>query len=85
MKGLILLLAPVFAYVPFCINCKHFKDDVVDRKYGTCRIFPIIRKEDYYLVTGIGKTNIVEYHYCSTARGSSRMCGEKGTGFEEKG
>ena len=48
------------------------KDDV-DKKYGTCKKFPIIYKDDYYLVTGNGNTKPVNYHYCSTAR----MCGEE--------
>ena len=85
MKVLLLWIVPVFAYVPFCINCKHFKDDAIDKKYGTCRKFPIIKKDDDYLVTGVSKTRPVEYHYCSIARGSSRMCGENGNDFESLG
>jgi hypothetical protein len=83
MKVLLLWITPVFSYVPFCINCKHFKDDIVDKKYGTCKRFPIIYKDDFYLVTGNGNTKPVNYHYCSVARSTSRMCGEEGIEFEE--
>ena len=83
MKFFFLVLAPVFAYTPFCVNCKHFKEDLFDNKYGTCKKFPIIYKDDYYLVTGTGNTKPVTYHYCSIARGTSRMCGEEGIEFEK--
>lgn len=79
----LLLVSPAFAFVPFCINCKHFRDDAVDKKYGTCKRFPIIYKDDYYLVTGVDKSKKDHYHYCSTARGTERMCGEEGIEFEE--
>ena len=77
MKVLILLwITSVFAYVPFCINCKHFKNNVLDKKYGTCKIFPIIKNDDY-LVTRIYKPKPEEYHYFSTEKGSLRMYGER--------
>ena len=83
MKVLILWITSAFAYVPFCINCKHFKPDLIDNKYGTCKRFPIIYKDDYYLVTGVDKTKKDHYHYCSTARSTERMCGEEGIEFED--
>ena len=82
MKLFFLLLSPVISYVPFCVNCKHFKEDLFDNKYGTCKKFPIIYRDEYHLVTGIGNTKPVTYHYCSIARGTSRMCGEEGSMFE---
>jgi hypothetical protein len=83
MRFFFLFLVPVLCYVPFCINCKHYKVDLLDKKYGTCKLFPINQKDDYYLVTGIDKTKKEYYHYCSTARSTARMCGEEGKGFKE--
>jgi hypothetical protein len=70
-------------HVPLCIHCKHYRSSFLDTKYGTCNLFPINQKDDYYLVNGVRSKKTSDY-YCSTARGSSRMCGEEGKYYEQK-
>lgn len=62
----------------FCHNCKYFVANGMPDKFGKCSLFPIISKDDYYLVTGVNEARDAEYSYCSTARSMEHMCGEEG-------
>ena len=85
MKLALLMAMPAFSFkVPLCIHCKHYKNTFLqDTKFGTCTLFPIIKRDDSYFVNGVKSKNNV-YYYCSTARGSERMCGEEAKYFEQK-
>jgi len=80
------LFVPIFSFEPrLCINCKHFNKKLFgDNKYGKCDLFPreIINWD--YLVDGSNNKPVVDYYYCSTARSSQDMCGEKGFYFVKK-
>lgn len=68
-----------------CINCKHFKKRLFDdNKYGKCKLFPreIINWD--HLVDGSSNKPVMDYFYCSIARQSENMCGEKGQFFVKK-
>jgi hypothetical protein len=69
-----------------CINCKFFKKDFFNiNKYGKCILFPINKKDEYYLVDGNkDKLEREEYYYCSTARRFDCMCGPEGKFYEKK-
>ena len=70
----------------FCINCKYFirNKALPDRiDFGQCLVYP--KTDAYYenyFVTGEKKYQ--NYHFCSTARMSSLMCGQQGKNFVEK-
>jgi len=85
MKLTLLMAAPAFSFeIPLCIYCKHYKKHFLqDTKFGKCALFPIVTNDDSYLVNGVKSREVVNY-YCSTARGSDRMCGEEGKYFERK-
>jgi hypothetical protein len=83
MRFFFLLLLPVLSYVPFCINCKHYKKSSLDSRFGKCALFPMTIKDNYYVVNGIDKYKD-DYYFCSNARGSPRMCGVNGTFYETK-
>jgi hypothetical protein len=69
----------------FCINCKYFKKDFFKLdEFAKCQAFPIIPDNNDYLVTGIEKKQIIDYHYCSTARNFDSMCGQEGKKYEQK-
>jgi len=80
----LLMAMPAFSFeIPLCIHCKHYRNTLLtDTKFGTCALFPIVVKDDY-LVNGVKSRKVTNY-YCSTARGSDRMCGEEGKYFERK-
>jgi hypothetical protein len=82
MKLALLMAMPAFYFeIPLCI---HYRNTLLtDSKFGTCALFPIVVKDDYYLVNGVKSRKVTDY-YCSTARGSDRMCGEEGKHFERK-
>lgn len=70
-----------------CINCKFFTKDwfFTSNEYGLCQKYP--KKSDItaeYLVTGELKPPVNDFYYCSTARGSSDMCGPVGKDFKKK-
>jgi len=68
----------------FCKDCKFFKKDFfTETKYGHCSKFPN-QPIDSYLVDGYKDNSPANYHYCSTARSSERLCGQEGKYFEAK-
>jgi hypothetical protein len=69
-----------------CIHCKYYLSNN-DPTFGKCLLFPVDNTENdkiSYLVSGIKSIEPVNYLYCSTARLSYNMCGEKGRLYEEK-
>jgi hypothetical protein len=69
----------------FCVDCKFYKKDFFTfSEFGKCTLFPVPKDNDYFLVNGNKNDNNIEYHYCSTARNSDRMCGEEGKFYEKK-
>jgi hypothetical protein len=71
-----------------CINCKHFKKDFFTLdELAKCQAFPKIlpkiEENNNYLITGIQRTQNVDYHYCGTARQFDSMCGEEGKKYEK--
>jgi hypothetical protein len=64
-----------------CINCKYFKLNNKDTKFGQCSFFPKEEGKINFLVNGI---NEELYYYCSTARQSNDMCGPEGQYFKKK-
>lgn len=86
MKLALLMAIPAFSFeIPLCIHCKHYRKTFLqDTKFGTCALFPFtVTNDDSYFVNGLKSKKVVDY-YCSTARGSYRMCGEEGKYFEQK-
>ena len=64
-----------------CINCKYFvKDFFSSDKFGKCYLNPSM-KENYFLVNGKKENEIIDFHYCSTARKFDNMCGEEAKKF----
>ncbi len=62
-----------------CINCRNFIGfNLVGNKYGKCKVFPIIKEEDEYLI----KCEI-DYYYCSDARENENKCGENALKYVE--
>jgi len=81
------LSLPIFALKGenICIKCKHFKNELfISNAFGKCKLFPRETNSNDYLVDGIQKTPNTDYFYCSTARMSEGMCGEKGRLFVKK-
>lgn len=68
----------------FCYNCKYLIKDSKNIEFSKCSIYPIIREDHNYLVTGIIENNEIEYTYCSIARNSNTMCGEEGKNHKRK-
>jgi hypothetical protein len=68
----------------FCYNCKYLIKDSENIEFSKCSIYPIIREDHNYLVTGIIKNNEIEYTYCSIARNSDVMCGKEGKKYKRK-
>jgi hypothetical protein len=67
-----------------CIDCKFYtKNFFTFSEFGKCSLFPKEQDNSYFLVNG-NISNNTEYHYCSTARNSDRMCGEEGKFYEKK-
>jgi hypothetical protein len=62
----------------FCFNCKYFISDYEDDKFAKCSLYPIIKEDNSYLVTGIDRQENVDYNYCTVARNFEKMCGENG-------
>ena len=89
MNYIILFLCSIFVPIlsskqikpKLCIQCKHFIPDNGDGKFGKCSLFPSLESNVHFLVNGEKKS---EYYYCSTARKSSRMCGEEGKHYKKK-
>ena len=54
-----------------------------NNEFAKCKMFP----EDYddydYLISGIKKERIIDYHYCGVARKFRTMCGEEGKYYSE--
>jgi hypothetical protein len=70
-----------------CINCKHFKNDIlVANRFGKCALFPNIIKDDddYYSVNGIQKVTNIDYKFCFIARKYDFYCGKEGKLYEKK-
>lgn len=69
----------------FCFNCKYFiKDDGGDDRFAKCSLYPIIKEDNSYLVTGIDRQENVDYNYCTIARNSEKMCGKDGNMHKRK-
>ena len=84
MKIHFLLIIPIFS-LKLCINCKHFKKYIfTPSTYAQCKKFLIIDKNVNHLIDGKRKEDTKNMYYCSTARSSSILCGEDGTGYEAK-
>ena len=67
----------------YCVNCKHFRSQFpFPKEFGKCNLFPIIVKDENYVVTGIKKQK-TDYNYCSVVRHYDK-CGEEGKLYEEK-
>ena len=67
-----------------CIDCKFYTKNLFTfSEFGKCSLFPKEIDNSYFLVNGNNNNNI-EYHYCATARGTDRMCGEEGKFYEKK-
>ena len=84
----LLLLSSVTSNTKICINCRHFVKDTIftNNEFGRCKLY--VKEQDNianYLVTGAYQ-NIEndDYYYCSTARGSDRMCGKQGKDYKQK-
>ena len=80
------IILPVFSLKEitskFCINCKFFTNNIITRnEFGKCSLFPIVEKNDEFLVTGNKK---VDYTYCSIARKYDDMCGKEGKKYKNK-
>jgi hypothetical protein len=99
MKNIVITICSILASIlsaytikpKFCIDCKFFRKDDLDNKYGTCVLFP--KKNDehmnddrYFLVNGIDnrKKQNIEYNFCSTSRHFDTMCGKDGIFYEKK-
>ena len=68
-----------------CVNCKFFKSEFFSSKeFGKCKMFPIIKEDETFLVTGVVKKQIIEYQYCSIVRKYKEECGEEGKLYQEK-
>lgn len=65
-----------------CINCRYFIQPAngMGNEYGRCSLFPISKKN--HLVDGVFRD--LEYYRCSTARGSSNLCGEDAKKYKKK-
>jgi len=68
----------------FCKDCRFYIKNTKNPEYSKCYRFPKIEDNDYYLVTGIKSDTNTEYYYCSTARFSENLCGERGKKYEKK-
>lgn len=80
---LILPLSGVALEPKLCINCKHFQQNRISGDvFGKCSLFLKENDNKDYLVTGIPDTS-TDYHYCSVARSSEKMCGESAKHYEE--
>ena len=97
MKNIVITICSIFVSIfyaytikpKFCIDCKFFRKDKLDDKYGTCILFP--KKDDdynnddrYFLVDGIDnrKKQKIKYYLCSTSRSFDSMCGKEGKFYE---
>ena len=69
----------------FCINCIYFKNDLWNRNvFAKCRLFTTEVDNKYYLIDGRVTEEVIDYHYCTTARKSESMCGERGQKYIAK-
>ena len=81
---IILFLSVVSALDKLCMNCKHFKRDIfTPSRFAKCKKFLMIDNNVDHLIDG-KKEETENMYYCSTARSSSRLCGEEGAGYEPK-
>lgn len=62
-----------------CIECKHFIPSKTDDIYGKCSLFPLNNND--FLINGVKDKS---YYYCSTARMSTKMCGNEGKLYKRK-
>ena len=71
-----------------CINCKHFiNDNITPSNYifGKCGFFKeTIRDNNNHLIIGGAVVESNYYPYCSTARSTEYLCGEKGKHYIKK-
>ena len=65
-----------------CIDCKFYKKDLFNSKFGKCSLFTLNYDQDYFLVDG--NTGKKDYLFCSIARKYDHMCGEKAKFYEKK-
>lgn len=85
----LLLLSSGASNTKLCVNCRYFVKNSIfaGDEYGCCKMY--LKEQDNiaeYLVTGAYK-NIEKddyYYYCSTVRGSERMCGKQGKDYKKK-
>jgi len=63
-----------------CIECKHFIPSKNDDIYGKCSLFPLYNNN--FLINGVKDES--DYYYCSTARMSTKMCGNEGKLYKRK-
>jgi hypothetical protein len=69
----------------FCLNCRYFLDNsYTGIQFGKCAQFPHIIEDNSYLITGTSIYQEIDYHYCSTARSSEKMCGKEGKIYKRK-
>jgi hypothetical protein len=69
----------------YCVNCKHFKSQFLfNTEFGKCKLFPIIKKDENFLVTGKVKKEGPDYQYCSVVRVYEDKCGEEGKLYKNK-
>ena len=79
------LFMSVFSLDPkLCVNCKHFRGTFFMDRFGKCSKFPVVNEVDDYLVTGVKKSNEIDYNYCSIVRKYNPECGPQGKLFERR-
>lgn len=65
----------------FCVNCMHYVAPKCrtpdDAHLGKCALFE--KAEEVYMVTGVK-----ELYFCTTARGTTKMCGPDANMFDDK-
>jgi len=66
----------------YCVNCKYFKSQLFQTEFGKCVLFPKIKKDEKFLVTGKVKKEVVDYQYCSVVR--EYECGKEGKLYIDK-
>ena len=78
------LKQPIVIKDKFCFNCKYFITDYGDDRFAKCSLYPILKEDNSYLVTGIDREKDIDYNYCTIARKLEKMCGENGNMHKRK-
>jgi hypothetical protein len=74
---------PVFSLeTKLCINCKYLIPNTRNIKFSKCFLFPKVEEDHFKFING-DIDDTIDYHYCSTARGTNSMCGKKGKEYEQ--